>query len=292
MGFLNQLVMNVVIAGAVYVILTLGFNLLYGITKFLNVAYGATAAVGAYLVFLFCRQYALPLWLGILLAIVGAGVVSYLSDVLIFKKLRRQGAASTVHVIASIGLMLLLESAIAIFFTSQYQSLVSQDFLPPVYTVLGASITLVEAITLIVALLAFVCLAVILKRSKFGKLVRAVSDDEEVSRIMGVNSNRVISIVFFVSGAIAGLAGILVGFDVGIFPTMGFFFLLEAATASIVGGIGNVYGGVLGAFLLAFTENFGVWKINAIWKPAIAFGLLVLFLIFRPQGILQGVSKK
>jgi branched-chain amino acid transport system permease protein len=91
--------------------------------------------------------------------------------------------------------------------------------------------------------------------------------------------------VFFIGSALAGLAGILAGYDTGLEPTMGMSLLLKGVIASIIGGIGNVYGGVLGAFLLGFVENFGIWKISGEWKDAIAFGLLIIFLLFRPQGI-------
>jgi len=152
MGILNQLVMNAIIAGAAYAILALGFNVIFGITKFLNMAYGAVAVVGAYGVFLFCRLNSLPLWLGIPLAIIAAGIVSYLSDVLVFRKLRRRKATSLVHVVASLGLMFLLQAAIAIFFTSQYQSLADQNSPASVYAVAGTFITSVQIITVITAL--------------------------------------------------------------------------------------------------------------------------------------------
>jgi branched-chain amino acid transport system permease protein len=93
--------------------------------------------------------------------------------------------------------------------------------------------------------------------------------------------------VFFLGSAIAGLAGIFIGLDTGIEPTMGMSLLLKGVVASIIGGIGNIYGAVLGAFLLGFVENFGIWKISGEWKDAIAFGLLILFLLFRPTGILR-----
>jgi branched-chain amino acid transport system permease protein len=93
--------------------------------------------------------------------------------------------------------------------------------------------------------------------------------------------------VFFLGSAIAGLAGILVGFDTGIEPTMGLSLLLKGVIAAIIGGVGNVYGGVLGAFLLGFVENFGIWKISGEWKDAIAFAALLLFLLFKPSGLLK-----
>jgi branched-subunit amino acid ABC-type transport system permease component len=131
----------------------------------------------------------------------------------------------------------------------------------------------------------FALLALLLKSTLFGKAITAISDDEEVAKIVGINTDRIVGRVFFLSGAIGGLAGILIGFDTGIEPIMGLSWLLAAVVAAIVGGIGNIYGGVAGAFLLAFAENFGIWKIAGEWKAAIAFALLIAFLVFRPRGL-------
>ena len=130
-------------------------------------------------------------------------------------------------------------------------------------------------------------LAFLLRYTRFGRAVRAISDDEEVAKIVGLNTSKIVAGVFFIGSAVAGLAGILVGFDTGLEPTMGLSLLLKGVIAAIVGGVGNVYGGVLGALLLGFVENFGIWKISGEWKDAIAFGLLLVFLLFRPRGILQ-----
>ena len=126
-----------------------------------------------------------------------------------------------------------------------------------------------------------------LYKTKLGKAVRAISDDENVAKIVGINTNKIIGYVFFIGSAIAGLAGILVGLDIGIQPTMGLGLLLKGVVAAVVGGMGNLYGGVLGSFLLGFVENFGIWKISGEWKDAIAFVLLIAFLIFRPKGIMN-----
>jgi len=135
--------------------------------------------------------------------------------------------------------------------------------------------------------LLFALLALLLKYTLFGKAVTAISDDEEVAQIVGINTSRIMGKVFFLSGAIGGLAGILIGLDTGIEPIMGLPWLLAAVVAAIVGGIGNIYGGIAGAFLLAFAENFGIWKIAGEWKSAIAFGVLLIFLVWRPQGIFK-----
>ena len=126
-----------------------------------------------------------------------------------------------------------------------------------------------------------------LKKTLFGKAIRAISDDEEVAKIAGINTEHIIGWTFFIGSAISGLAGILIGFDTGIEPTMGMELLLKGVISAIVGGIGSISGAALGALLLGFAENFGIWKISGEWKDSIAFALLILFLIFRPQGIVK-----
>jgi branched-chain amino acid transport system permease protein len=190
-----------------------------------------------------------------------------------------------VFLVASLGIMTALQAVIAIIFSSQFQTLSTGSF--KVYEVGGGAITQVQVIILILTIAIMLGLAMLLKYSRLGKQVRAISDDEEVSKIVGINTNKVIGRVFFIGSAIAGLSGILVGFDTGIEPGMGLSLLLKGVIAAIVGGIGNVYGGVLGAFLLGFVENFGIWKISGEWKDAIAFGLLLIFLLIRPQGIIR-----
>ena len=198
-----------------------------------------------------------------------------------------------IFLVASLGVFTMLQAIIAILFTSQFQTLTKATVSSKVYEIIPATaqfgsavITEVQLIILVVGLLIMLGLAALLKFTMFGKTIKAVADDEEVAKIVGINTERVIMVVFFIGSAIAGLAGILVGFDTGIEPTMGLSLLLKGVVAAIVGGIGNVYGGVLGAFLLGVVENFGIWQISGEWKDAIAFGLLIVFLLFKPKGIL------
>lgn len=285
MSILPQLIINSIIAGSIYSLVALGFNLIYGATKFFNLAHGVLAAVGGYAVFYLFKELDIPLIPAAIIGILVAGLIGYLIDKSIFRALRARKASGMVFLVASLGIMTALQAVIAIIFSSQFQTLSTGSY--KVYNIGGGVITEVQVIILALAVIIMLGLAVLLKYSRFGKQVRAISDDEEVSKIVGIDTNKVIGRVFFLGSAIAGLSGILVGFDTGIEPGMGLSLLLKGVIASIVGGIGNVYGGVLGAFLLGFVENFGIWKISGEWKDAIAFGLLLVFLLFRPQGIIK-----
>ena len=287
MGILPQLILNSIIAGAIYTLVALGFNLIYGATKFFNLAHGVMVAVGGYAFFYFAKTLGLNIFVAVIIGVALAGLVGYGLDKLIYLPLRKRKASNMVLLVASLGAFTALQAVIAILFTSQFKTLSQNVGTQKLFEVFGGIITQTQLIILLAAVLVMAGLVLLLYKTQFGKAVRAISDDEEVARIVGINTNKIMGYVFFIGSAIAGLAGILVGFDIGIEPTMGLSLLLKGVIASIVGGVGNIYGGVLGAFLLGFVENFGIWKISGEWKDAIAFALLITFLIFRPRGIMN-----
>ncbi len=283
----SQLILNSIIAGAIYTLVALGFNLIYGATKFFNLAHGVLAAVGGYSVFFFGKTLGWNIYFATALGIIFAGLIGYGLDKFVYLPLRRRKASKMILLVASLGALTAIQAIIAILFTSQFRTLSQNIDTQKIYEIFGGVITETQLVILIVGFIIMVILALVLKYSMFGKTIKAISDDEEVARIVGINTDKIIGYVFFIGSAIAGLAGILVGFDTGIQPTIGLGLLLKGVIASIVGGVGNVYGGVIGAFLLGFVENFGIWKISGEWKDAIAFALLIIFLILRPRGIMN-----
>ncbi len=285
MDILPQLIANSIIAGAIYMMMALGFNLIFGTVKFFDIGYGALAVVGGYAVLYFYKTLGLGLPLAVFFGVVLSGCIGYAINAFIYKKLRKRKASSMVLLVASLGVLTVIQAIIAMIFTSQFQTL-SLSGTTRVFEVFGAAITQVQLIIFLSGIAIMLALSFVLKKTLFGKAVMAISDDEEVSKIVGINTDKIIGAVFFIGSMIAGLAGIFVGFDTGLEPTTGMALLLKGVIASIIGGIGNLYGGVLGAFLLGFVENFGIWKISGEWKDAIAFGLLIIFLLFRPQGIM------
>lgn len=285
-----QLIVNSVVAGALYAIIAIGFTLSYGVGKFFNLTHGVMTAVGAYAVFYLTKGLQMEAWTAIVIAIVFTGAVGWLLERFVYAPLRARKASALVLLVASLGAFTALQGVLSILFSSQIQTLTQGSAVQQVFMLGGAAITEIQIITVIAAVAVLLGFVVLLRYTLFGKAVRAVSDDEEVSKIVGINTARVIGVVFFLASAVAGLAGILVGFDTAIEPTMGMTLLLKGVIAAIVGGIGNIYGAALGALLLGFVENFGIWKISGEWKDAIAFALLIVFLLFRPRGILPAKS--
>ncbi|MEK9154224.1 MAG: branched-chain amino acid ABC transporter permease [Patescibacteria group bacterium] len=299
MDIIAQIALNAIIAGAIYSLVALGFNLIYSTARFFDIGYGALAAVGGYAVFYFYKTLEFGLEISIVLGVLAAGVLGLLINWLIYRPLRARKASSTVTLIASLGVLTVIQAVVAILFTSQFQTLSRLPALhaqawqagdvsgQATYQILGGVITQTQVLILGAALTIMVALAFVLKYSIFGKAVRAVADDAEVASIVGIDSEKILAWIFFIGSMIGGLAGIAIGFDTGIQPTMGLVLLLKGIIAAIIGGIGSVWGGVLGAFVLALVENLGAWQFSGEWKDAIAFLVLIIFLIFRPQGILN-----
>jgi branched-chain amino acid transport system permease protein len=285
MDIFIQLCLNSLIAGSIYMMIAIGFNLIFGTVKFFDLGAGAMSAIGGYVVFFLTRSFGFNLYVSIVLAILFTGLIGYLVNKLVYSKLRKNGASNMSYLVASLGVSTVIQAVIAIIFSSQFYTL--SNLVPSeVLDVFGGSLTYVQLGIFIIGILIMIGLGMVLKFTMFGKAVKAISDDEEVSKIVGINTSQIIGRVFFIGSAICGLAGILVGLDTGIEPMMGFSLLLKGVIAAIIGGVGNIYGGVLGAFLLGFVENFSIWQISGEWKDAIAFVILIIFLLFRPRGIL------
>lgn len=286
MDIVPQLIANSIIAASLYALVAMSFNFVFGATRFFNLAHGVLATVGGYTAYYVGVILHVPLGIAVIGGAVVAGLLGYLFELFVFRKLRTKKASNLVLLVASIGIVTTVTAIIAIFFTSQFKTLSVFMGESTVLHIGTSVITPVQAGIVASALVVLFGFWLLLSKTSFGRAVRAVSDDEEVAKIVGINTNKIIGTVFVIGSAIAGLAGVFTGLDTGIQPTMGFSLLLKGVIAAIVGGIGSVYGGFVGALLLGFAENFGIWFISGEWKDAIAFAILILFLLFRPQGIL------
>ena len=151
---------------------------------------------------------------------------------------------------------------------------------------MSAIITPIQILILFASFVIFVALWFIVGKTKIGKAIRAVADDPVGARVSGIYDEKVILYSFGIGSALAGMAGVLISLETNIEPTMGMNAILKGIIASIIGGIGSIPGALLGGFLLGIIENLGIWKIQAGWKDTIAFTVLILFLLFKPDGIL------
>jgi branched-chain amino acid transport system permease protein len=152
--------------------------------------------------------------------------------------------------------------------------------------ILDAIVTNNQIIIVLVSLLLSIFLSIFIQKTKIGKSMRAVADDPIAASIVGINPEKTIAISFFIGSALAGAAGILISLETNLEPTMGLNAILKGIIASIIGGIGSIPGALLGGLFLGLAENLGTYWIDAAWKDTIAFGILIVFLLFKPTGIL------
>lgn len=146
-------------------------------------------------------------------------------------------------------------------------------------------ITPIQTIIIVASLVFMATLYILLTYTKLGKAIRAVADDMRLAEVSGLNANLMISVVFAIGSALAAASGILIGMDTNLQPTMGFIITVKAFAAVVLGGLGSVYGAIVGGFVIGIVENLGVWVIPPVWKDTIAYGILILALFIRPAGL-------
>ena len=203
----------------------------------------------------------------------------------LYVRIRQRARSPLIMLVATLGILLAVIALLTILFQSTARPLPDAFGSEP-WSIGGANIKGFNVFSIGVAIVGFIGLLLLLKRTAFGKAVRAIGDDEEVSKVVGINTTVIIACVFFLGAAFAALAGILSGHDTAIQPRMGLLLLLKGWIASVVGGMGNIYGAILGGFTLGMVEQFGIWDLAGEWKDAISFILLILFLSFWPKGML------
>jgi branched-chain amino acid transport system permease protein len=289
MGIFAQLTINGLIAGAIYALVAAGFSLIYSTNKFIHFAHGASIAFCGYFLYFLFSMLHVNFWVSVILAIIFAGLLGYGMDLIVYKQLRKRKASPLILLIASLGLLIFLESLIIVLFGADIKTIgyvrVAQGM-----EFLGAMITPLQVVIIIVSIILFILLFLFMKKSKMGKAMRAVANNKEVAEIVGISSERIYRWSFIIGSAIAGIAAILVGLEQNLEATMGTNLMIRGFTGSIVGGIGNVPSAIIGGFMIGFAENYGVWFLPSGYKEAIAFIILFVFLLFRPQGLF-GIKK-
>ncbi len=279
-----QLFVNSLIIGSIYALVAAGFSLIYTTNKFLHIAHGVSIALGGYLLFLFFNLLGLPFAGACIIAIVLTSLIGLAMYQFVYLPLQKKKASTIILLIASLAILILVQNLIQLFFGANVKSI---DYLKvrEGISVFGAIITPLQIIIVLIALTLFVLLYLFMKKTTLGKNMRAVSDNKELASIIGIDYKKVAGASFLLGSMLAAVAGILIGMEQNIEPVMGTQLIIKGFTASIIGGIGSVAGVIPGAYILGFAENFGIWYLPSGYKDAIAFGLLFLFLLFRPQGL-------
>jgi branched-chain amino acid transport system permease protein len=282
-----QLLANGIIAGSVYALLGMGFGIIYSATRTFHFAHGAVYSMAGYLAFHFHVLWHLPLGLSIALALLGAILLGIGIEGLIYKPLRGVGASSMEILLSSLGLFILLTNLMIILWRSDPRVLPVAEAVRKGVSLGGIWVTYLQLIIIAISIALWAGLLAFSQRTKLGKAIRALESDPEMTEMVGIDPVYMRFLVYGIGSALAGVSSVLATMDTGIDPNSGIMALLIAVIAVIVGGIGNYSGTALAGLLLGVAENMGIWKIPSEWKSSIAFGILVIFILARPTGLLK-----
>lgn len=259
--------------------------MIFQVCRFFHLSHGVVFSVAAYLAYLmgvplgWRPEVALPL------AIIGASILGMAMEMGIYRPLRRFGASSVILLIASLGILIVIQNSISLTFGDATKTLRIGGVREGL-DVFGAHITPIQIAIIVAGIVLSVSLWAFLQYTMWGKMTRAVASDSELSAIVGMNKDWIVLSTFAAGSALAAVAGVLVGYDMDLTPTMGFRAILVGVVSVIVGGIGSIPGALLGGLFVGLAEHLGVWKLPTQWQEAIVFIILILFLLFRPQGFL------
>lgn len=278
-----QVIANILIAASAYILFALSFVVIYRTARFFNFAHGVVFTAGAYFVLLLKTWLGFPFLYSIPLSIFMSMVLGSSIEIVVYRPLRNRRTSELVMLLASLGTYMLLQNIISIAVGDETKS-IREGIVQKGLNILGASITPIQIVTICLSIVVLITVSTFLKRTKIGSAMRAVGSDPELARMAGIDSNTTILWAFAIGSSVAGLTGILVALDVDMTPTMGMHALMMGVVVVIIGGVNSTSGIALGALLLGMAQHFGAWFIGSQWQDAIAFVILVLFLLFKPEG--------
>lgn len=281
-----QLFISGISLGAVYALIAVGFAIVYSIMKFSNFAHGGMISACAYIGYFFQNAFASPPPFAVtVLFTAGCGIVMALCvDTVAYSRIRKKQAPNLYYFLASITVAILIEQILSVFFGKNLYGYPA-IFKSTTFNIGAFRFSSVDTLIMFVSLAILGVLIFVINKTKIGLAIRTVAISPAASRLMGINSNRVIMTVFVIAGALAGISGVLLGTKYSVYPSLGPSMMIKGFIASVIGGLGSLGGAISAAILLGIVEIFLTYWIGSLASPIVLFGGMLLFLVVRPDGI-------
>ena len=287
--FFQQLV-NGLTLGSVYAVIAIGYTLVFGVLNIVNMAHGGIIMMGAYIGLLLVTVAGWGLFPALIGAMVGGAILGYLLEVLALRPLRGKKVTHLAPLISTIGVSIFLESAALLdsgpqtrAFPTDYNQLMDFSLF---------KISEIQIISMGTAIVLMVLLTLLLNKTRIGKAVRATAENIETASLLGIHTRRIITFTVMLASALGAAAGVLIALSFNaIEPTMGTSMGFKGLAVLIMGGLGNVGGAMAGGFILGVAEVFSVAYGASSFRDAVAFGLIILILFIRPQGLFAKAGK-
>jgi branched-chain amino acid transport system permease protein len=296
MEFFTQQLVNGITLGSLYALLAIGYSIVYGVIGLLNFAQGEVYMVGAFIGFGVLSGLGGPsgLTVPVVFALVlmfaaaalGSGMLGVLIERVAFRPLRNSSRMAPL--ITALGISIFLQNSVLLLLGPDIRNYESSSYIPVTSGIhVGfLRISLVRILVIVTAVVLMVVLTLFVKRTHLGRAMRSVSYDREAAAMMGVDIDRTIMMAFFIGSLLAGVAGVMAGLVFSrVFQLMGFVAGLKAFTGAVIGGIGSIPGAMLGGMLVGLAESFTSAYISSTFQNVIVFGVLIVFMLFRPRGL-------
>jgi len=280
--FLQQII-NGLSIGSVYALVALGYTMVYGIIKLINFAHGEIFMVGAYLAMILITSFGLPLWLAMILSMIGSALLGIVIEKVAYKPLRK--SSRTAALITAIGVSFLLQNAMLLIMGARIYTF-PQVFQNTTWIIYGLRINTLQIMMFLTSIALMIALQFIVLKTKLGRAMRAVAVDKEAAALMGVDVNHTISMTFALGSALAAAAGVMVGlYYISMTPYMGFAPGLKAFVAAVFGGIGIIPGAMFGGFAIGIIETLVAGYGSTLFKDAVVYAILIIVLLVKPSGL-------
>jgi len=280
---MTQLLINIILFFSKICLVGCSFSILYYPTKYFHIAHAAVITSWAYFVFYFANIFSIPFPISVALAILVAAFIGVSCEICVYRQMRKRNAPALSFLIASIGLYIVLQNCISLYFGDDTK-IINNSEVSVGNQILGAYVTTIQIITIFISATLFITINLFLRFTSIGRSIRAVSSNAELCNIYGISSNKIILIAFVIGSALAAIAGILSAMDTNMTPTLGFNLLFYGVVAMIIGGVGSIRGLIAGALLVATVQHLAAYYIDTKWMDAITYVILILFLIWKPLG--------
>jgi branched-chain amino acid transport system permease protein len=287
-----QLLANGIVEGSAFALLALGFALIFGASRVFHIAHGSVYAVAGYLLYAFVTVWRWNFLLSLLLTIALAALLGILIELLIYRPLANRGASHMLVLMASIGTLIFLENLVEVVFGGDNKTVSVAAGLQEGITLGPVVFTYLQLIGLAVTAGVLALLNYLRLHTDAGRALRAVTINPTMARIVGIDIGRARLLAFGLGSALAAVSASLGAIDVGLEPGRGLSVVLIAAIAVLVGGVDTFTGAALGGLLLGIALNLGLWRIGAEWREAVAFGVMLGFILARPTGLYGRVLER
>jgi branched-chain amino acid transport system permease protein len=287
--FIQQLI-NGLSVGSVYALMAVGYALIYSLLNFTNFAHSISVTIGAFATFFFLTYAMQDLLAGVIMGIVAAAALAAFIQFVAYRPLLKRNARRVYLMIIGLGISVMGDNLIIIAFSGRFR-IYPVNFSSQSLEIFGASVGVVDVVIFVVSMLSLLVVELIIRKTRLGLAIRGASYSLETTSLMGVDTYRLILAIFLIAGALAGVAGALLGAKYTTYPSLGTFYTNKAFICAVFGGLGSLPGAVVGALVLGVSEAMISAYVSTTLRDLFAYILLIGILLIRPSGLMGKSSE-